>query len=207
MGIAAAGSTAHAAIVYANLNSNVVSGSDSVIYAATGSVYVIHLGMTGNSIGVDTDGNNGIGFSNGSETVHETPFESWTETTEARIYATNANLMEITSSLLSFGSTVNGSSSLAGWDSLNPADSSAELYVGAAAKSGGYSYYGWIGFTLDAGVFTLKEAAFNSTAGEGITVGQTSSFISAVPEASTSLGLLALGAGGLFTRRRLKRKA
>ena len=31
--------------------------------------------------------------------------------------------------------------------------------------------------------------------------------ISAVPEASTSLGLLALGAGGLFTRRRLKRAA
>jgi hypothetical protein len=30
---------------------------------------------------------------------------------------------------------------------------------------------------------------------------------SAVPEASTSLGLLALGAGGLLTRRRLKRKA
>lgn len=31
--------------------------------------------------------------------------------------------------------------------------------------------------------------------------------ISAVPEASTSLGLLALGAGGLLTRRRLKRAA
>jgi hypothetical protein len=31
--------------------------------------------------------------------------------------------------------------------------------------------------------------------------------LSAVPEASTSLGLLALGAAGLFTRRRLKRKA
>ena len=31
--------------------------------------------------------------------------------------------------------------------------------------------------------------------------------ISAVPEASTSLGLLALGAGGLLTRRRSKRKA
>jgi hypothetical protein len=30
---------------------------------------------------------------------------------------------------------------------------------------------------------------------------------SAVPETSTSLGLLALGAGGLLTRRRLKRKA
>jgi C-terminal processing protease CtpA/Prc len=31
--------------------------------------------------------------------------------------------------------------------------------------------------------------------------------ITAVPEASTSLGLLALGAGGLLTRRRQKRKA
>ena len=31
--------------------------------------------------------------------------------------------------------------------------------------------------------------------------------VSAVPEASTSLGLLALGAGGLLTRRRLKRAA
>ena len=33
------------------------------------------------------------------------------------------------------------------------------------------------------------------------------SAVSAVPEASTSLGLLALGAGGLLTRRRLKRAA
>jgi hypothetical protein len=34
-----------------------------------------------------------------------------------------------------------------------------------------------------------------------------SASISAVPEASTSLGLLALGAGGLLTRRRQKRAA
>ena len=36
---------------------------------------------------------------------------------------------------------------------------------------------------------------------------QTAWEVSAVPEASTSLGLLALGAGGLLTRRRLKRAA
>ena len=45
---------------------------------------------------------------------------------------------------------------------------------------------------------TLDNFSINNTASAGT---------SAVPEASTSLGLLALGAGGLFTRRRLKRKA
>lgn len=40
-----------------------------------------------------------------------------------------------------------------------------------------------------------------------MTVFDTTASTSAVPEAPTSLGLLALGAGGLLTRRRTTRKA
>jgi hypothetical protein len=51
----------------------------------------------------------------------------------------------------------------------------------------------------------------STTAPTGLTSASTGiaawSSTSAVPEASTSLGLLALGAGGLLTRRRLKRAA
>ena len=43
--------------------------------------------------------------------------------------------------------------------------------------------------------------------GNGHAIALSTADISAVPETSTSLGLLALGAGGLLTRRRLKRKA
>ena len=51
----------------------------------------------------------------------------------------------------------------------------------------------------------------NTTSGEGIAVPAAAApaggGTSAVPEASTSLGLLALGAGGILTRRRTSRKA
>lgn len=54
--------------------------------------------------------------------------------------------------------------------------------------------------------FRLQVNAINSGSSVQFSPPSSSS-TSAVPEASTSLGLLALGAGGLLTRRRTGRKA
>lgn len=193
--------TAHAAIVYTNLNSYQVPGYAGVLYVPAGSGYAV-LHPVG-YLGIDTPPlNNGLSFGNSYSTEDEFSGSSYSA---ARLVSPQTNLMQMTSSLLSYGSTVDASSILTIYGDLSPSDSPAVQYVGAAAKSGSDFYYGWVGFTIEGGKFTLKETAFNSTAGEGITVGQTSAGISAVPEPSSQLALIALGSAGLLSRRRTLR--
>jgi hypothetical protein len=119
-----------------------------------------------------------------------------TFTSPAYVEATNIRLMEISASLLSNGSTVDASTALSNWSRVTPQVTGNEQFIGLAAYAGGQTYYGWAGFTFLDGVFTVKEAAFNSTPNSGIT-------ISGVPEPS-ALSLLAIGLGGLAILRRRK---
>ncbi|MEI8039176.1 MAG: PEP-CTERM sorting domain-containing protein [Verrucomicrobiota bacterium] len=189
-GLASLAQSAKASIVYTDFNSYQVSNPVGVVYAAAGGPFIDFNGMTEGFLGIDPNGN-GIGFVNYSS--YEDPMFGPT-TQLATLYA-NPNLIARTSSTLASGSTVDGSSSFeVNWNYLYPSDSADEQYIGAAAKSGSDTHYGWVGFTLIDGVFTLKEAAFNSTANEAIT-------IQTVPEPS-ALILGALGATGLLARRR-----
>ena len=92
-----------------------------------------------------------------------------------------------------------------------------QLSFSDARINGGAITTGWLdvgaaGGALNAAV-QISRLIFDdaSTAAPSITEELTypewGASTSAVPEASTSLGLLALGAGGLLTRRRLKRAA
>jgi hypothetical protein len=91
--------------------------------------------------------------------------------------------------------------------------SNGTSYFGIRFDNGGTTNYGWMQVTASGfgdydydQSFTVNSYAYDNT-GASIRVGATSEVTSAVPEASTSLGLLALGAGGVLTRRRFKRKA
>ena len=122
---------------------------------------------------------------------------------------------------LSAGDMIDSSTSFSGSTTAYTSSSSvSEAYLGIRVNTetaynwnDGGIYYGWVKLSYDSatGAAQLLGAAMNTTAGEGIAVPAAAApaggGTSAVPEASTSLGLLALGAGGLFTRRRLKRKA
>jgi hypothetical protein len=142
-------------------------------------------------LGYDFNGN-GAHFSNYSS--FDDPFMGGTFTSPAYVGATNIRLMEISASLLSNGSTVDASTALSNWSRVTPQVTGNEQFIGLAAYAGGQTYYGWAGFTFLDGVFTVKEAAFNSTPNSGIT-------ISGVPEPS-ALSLLAVGLGGLAMMRR-----
>ena len=182
---------ATAAVIYSNLNSFKVANSIGVVYAVEGSPYIDSLGLSANSIRLDTNGN-GVNFANYSS--YEDP-DFGTVTNLARLVVTNKNFLEMTSTLLSDGATVDANSILAGINKIYPSHSATEQFIGTSAKIGTDFYYGWIGFTLNSsGVFTLKEAAFNSIANQGIT-------IQSVPEPS-ALMFGALAVTGLFARRR-----
>jgi hypothetical protein len=115
---------------------------------------------------------------------------------------------------LSAGALIDSSSSFNGGTWLE--SSLTEVYYGIrtntetsyGANDGGI-HYGWVklSYNSSTGDAQLLGGAINTIAGQGITAGQTTVATSPVPETSTSFGLLALGAGGLLTRRRLKRAA
>ncbi len=115
---------------------------------------------------------------------------------------------------LSAGAMIDSSSSFGGYALIG--SSLSEAYYGIrtntetshGANDGGI-HYGWVKLSYNpaTGDAQLLGGAINTIAGQGITAGQTTVATSAVPETSTSFGLLALGAGGLLTRRRLKRAA
>ena len=102
-----------------------------------------------------------------------------------RMFSTNFSLAANSEYVLAFTSGVDG----------------AGFAITNTPLTGGTSGLTYVGEnTNHYHLLTLTGDSVSSGTGSG---GGTS----AVPEASTSLGLLALGAGGLFTRRRLKRKA
>jgi hypothetical protein len=83
-------------------------------------------------------------------------------------------------------------------------DFGAGSYIGFKSANNHYGYFE-VTWQSAANTFEILSGAYEDQAGVGILAGAGASAgggTSAVPEASTSLGLLALGAGGLLTRRR-----
>jgi len=129
--------------------------------------------------------------------------------TEGQFSNWNQNWYNPTSSFLDPGDVVDGTASFAGnhrfGASQGDGTSFVDAYTGIRLNDGGTGtdfYYGWIRFSYDenSGI-TLHEAAFESTAGTGITVGATS----AVPEPSTAAALLGLATMVVATGRRRRR--
>jgi hypothetical protein len=77
-------------------------------------------------------------------------------------------------------------------------DFGAGSYIGFKSANNHYGYFE-VTWQSATNTFEILSGAYEDQAGVGILAGAVAS---AVPEASTSLGLLALGAGGLLTRRR-----
>lgn len=80
-------------------------------------------------------------------------------------------------------------------------DSVTDAYIGLSFPINAVNHYGWIRVDVDnaAGTFLIKDWAYESVPGAGITAG-------AIPEPST-LGLLAAGALGVSALRRRKASA
>ena len=191
LGLISFSENAKAETVYYSNTANQSYQTGGLIYVASAqSAYTFAYNV--GYLGYDFNGNGAI-FSNYSS--FNDPFMG-TFTSPAYVGATNIRLMEISASLLSNGSTVDASTALSNWSRVTPQVTGNEQFIGLAAYAGGQTYYGWAGFTFLDGVFTVKEAAFNSTPNSGIT-------ISGVPEPS-ALSLLAIGLGGLALVRRRK---
>ena len=191
LGLISFSENAKAETVYYSNTANQSYQTGGLIYVASAqSAYTFAYNV--GYLGYDFNGN-GAHFSNYSS--FNDPFMG-TFTSPAYVGATNIRLMEISASLLSNGSTVDASTALSNWSKVTPQVTGNEQFIGLAAYAGGQTYYGWAGFTFLDGVFTVKEAAFNSTPNSGIT-------ISGVPEPS-ALSLLAIGLGGLALVRRRK---
>lgn len=81
---------------------------------------------------------------------------------------------------------------------------SSDNYVGFRFLNEGTAaiHYGWAQFEFGASVFdrSIIGYAYEDVAGAGILIGATG--VSAIPEPSSSMGVLALGAAGLLIRRR-----
>jgi hypothetical protein len=183
LGLAAVGGTAHAAVIYT---------SDPGLTITSGGQPIL---LTGNS---------GPGAINVTAVNGFTGFPSRTRVTGSDFnytevaFATLANLDDVIDV------------STAGWSYETDTLDNGTHYFGISFLNGGTTNYGWMQLTssgfgdTDAShSITVNAYAYDNT-GASIRVGATTS---AVPETSTSFGLLALGAGGLLTRRRLKRAA
>ena len=192
LGLISFSENAKAETVYYSNTANQSYQTGGLIYVASAqSAYTFAYNV--GYLGYDFNGNGAI-FSNYNS--FNDPFMG-TFTSPAYVGATNIRLMEISASLLSNGSTVDASTALSNWSRVTPQVTGNEQFIGLAAYAGGQTYYGWAGFTFLNGVFTVQEAAFNSTPNSGIT-------ISGVPEPS-ALSLLAIGLGGLAILRRRKK--
>lgn len=181
LGLAAAGK-AHAAVIYNSAPGITVMGSGQGIT------------LTGNSGPGSFYGNAYPGLQN----------EFFEMISQAQLGANYGNASVTFASL----DDLIGSSTPGWTDSLELSNGTS--YFGISFNNGGTTNYGWMevivsGFGDYDGdqSFTVNSYAYDDT-GASIEVGATTS---AVPETSTSFGLLALGAGGLLTRRRLKRAA
>ena len=191
LGLISFSENAKAETVYYSNTANQSYQTGGLIYVASAqSAYTFAYNV--GYLGYDFNGNGAI-FSNYSS--FNDPFMG-TFTSPAYVGATNIRLMEISASLLSNGSTVDASTALSNWSKVTPQVTGNEQFIGLAAYAGGQTYYGWAGFTFLDGVFTVKEAAFNSTPNSGIT-------ISGVPEPS-ALSLIDIGLCGLALVRRRK---
>ena len=191
LGLISFSENAKAETVYYSNTANQSYQTGGLIYVASAqSAYTFAYNV--GYLGYDFNGNGAI-FSNYSS--FNDP-DMGTFTSPAYVGATNIRLMEISASLLSNGSTVDASTALSNWSRVTPQVTGNEQFIGLAAYAGGQTYYGWAGFTFLNGVFTVQEAAFNSTPNSGIT-------ISGVPEPS-ALSLIAIGLGGLALVRRRK---
>jgi hypothetical protein len=192
LGLISFSGSAQAETVYYSNTANQSYQTGGLIYVASAqSAYTFAYNV--GYLGYDFNGN-GARFENYRS--FNDPFMGGTFTSPACVAATNIRLMEISASLFSNGSTVDASTALSNWSRVTPQVTGNEQFIGLAAYAGGQTYYGWAGFTFLDGVFTVKEAAFNSTPNSGIT-------ISGVPEPS-ALSLLAIGLGGLAILRRRK---
>ena len=191
LGLISFSENAKAETVYYSNTANQSYQTGGLIYVASAqSAYTFAYNV--GYLGYDFNGNGAV-FSNYSS--FNDP-DMGTFTSPAYVGATNIRLMEISASLLSNGSTVDASTALSNWSRVTPQVTGNEQFIGLAAYAGGQTYYGWAGFTFLNGVFTVQEAAFNSTPNSGIT-------ISGVPEPS-ALSLIAIGLGGLALVRRRK---
>jgi hypothetical protein len=177
-------------IYYSNTANQSYQYGGLIYVASAQSVYATSLNYTVGYLGYDYNGN-GAFFSNYSS--HDS-LMGGSYTNPAHVGAASIHLMEVSSSLLNNGSTVDASTALSNWSWVAPQVTGNEQFIGLVAYAGGQTYYGWAGFTFLNGVFTVQEAAFNSIPNSGIT-------ISGVPEPS-SLSLLAIGLGGLAMLRR-----
>ena len=135
----------------------------------------------------DTATHSRTGSALASETfsdIHYAGFYSESWPVVGRMFSTNFSLAADSEYVLAFTSGVDG----------------AGFAITDTPLTGGTSGLTYLGGTSHYHSLTLTGNAVSSGTVSG---GGTS----AVPEASTSLGLLALGAGGILTRRRQKRKA
>jgi hypothetical protein len=189
LGLISFSGNAKAETVYYSNTANQSYQYGGLIYVASAqSAYTFAYNV--GYLGYDFNGN-GAHFSNYSS--FNDP-DMGTFTSPAYVGATNIRLMEVSSSLLNNGSTVDASTALSNWSRVIPQVTGNEQFIGLAAYAGGQTYFGWAGFTFLNGVFTVQEAAFNSIPNSGIT-------ISGVPEPS-ALSLLAIGLGWLTMLRR-----
>jgi hypothetical protein len=180
LGLAAAGGTAHAAVIY----------NSAQVVTITGQGYSV-IPLTGNSgpgrITV-------MSYDGGEDFMGGWQSDVMVQGDPGSVTAT-----------VSLNDVIGSSTS--GWTGASQVPNGTH-YFGISFNNGGTTNYGWMQVTASGlgdydsdQSFTVNSYAYDNT-GASIRVGATT----AVPEAS-SLGLLALGAGGLLIRRRTSRKA